>query len=503
MLKNMYAFIQKHKLHHYFYIFVFVIILTYILSHSYFGVCIGFPTTDKDSAKYLISTIIQSEAAILAIVITLSLVAVQQTASSYSTRVIEVFKNMNTNPDFYLLMGIYLSSIIYEMWVLKQITERSGSIENFTHSLFNSFEAHIWICYALGVFSLLALVPYIQNTLDLLKPSTIISLLSEKITKHNIISNAPRYPSSYFNLYNPHINNYEPNEYGKDPILPIVDIINNSLVKYDYAVSIDGLLKIFNVSKKILISINIKDEEFKIVYGLFANYLLSIGKLSIYKDNGTCADLVMRWFNEIMLVLIKKQKDYIASDILDSICEIGQIAIKQNDRKTIVACYRYIQDVFEFSTGRNMEFLRRHVAMSLIEISELSAEYKIEGIYSEIINPLFLIIKRTFKGEYVEELHVEDDEETDVESEDEYKEYYEIIDGPDELEFFPLDSVMLILKGMCSTGQLLYEKKMYRDMNYVTRFIEYIRKMAQEYGREDVLKIADNFLNTYKYELRV
>ena len=38
---------------------------------------------------------------------------------------------------------------------------------------------------------------------------------------------------------------------------------------------------------------------------------------------------------------------------------------------------------------------------------------------------------------------------------------------------------------------------MYRDMNYITKFIEYIRKMAQEYGREDVLKNTDNFLNTY------
>ena len=141
MLKNMYAFIQKRKLHHYFYILVFVFTLTYVLSHSCFGVCIGFHITDKDSAKYLISTIIQSEAAIIAIVVTLSLVAVQQTASSYSTRVIELFKNINTNPDFYMLIFIYFTSIIYEMWVLKQITaDRDGNIANFTHSLFNSFE---------------------------------------------------------------------------------------------------------------------------------------------------------------------------------------------------------------------------------------------------------------------------------------------------------------------------------------------------------------------------
>ena len=88
----------------------------------------------------------------------------------------------------------------------------------------------------------------------------------------------------------------------------------------------------------------------------------------------------MRWFNEIMLILIKKQKDYNASEVLDSICEIGQIAIKQNDKKTVVACYRYIQDIFEISSGKRWNFYEDMWTISLIKISELSAEYKIEDL---------------------------------------------------------------------------------------------------------------------------
>lgn len=48
--------------------------------------------TDVDSARYMLSALIQSEAAIVALVVTLSLVAVQLAAQAYSARVIEVFR---------------------------------------------------------------------------------------------------------------------------------------------------------------------------------------------------------------------------------------------------------------------------------------------------------------------------------------------------------------------------------------------------------------------------
>jgi uncharacterized membrane protein len=52
----------------------------------------GFLHTDVDSARYMLSALVQSEAAIVALVVTLSLVAVQLAAQSYSARVIEVFR---------------------------------------------------------------------------------------------------------------------------------------------------------------------------------------------------------------------------------------------------------------------------------------------------------------------------------------------------------------------------------------------------------------------------
>ncbi|MFQ6119549.1 MAG: hypothetical protein ACE5KE_06660, partial [Methanosarcinales archaeon] len=65
---------------------------------------------DLTNIRYMLSALIQSEAAIIAIVITLSLVAVQLTASSYSSRVMVIFRD---SPDLWFLMFSYIGSIIY------------------------------------------------------------------------------------------------------------------------------------------------------------------------------------------------------------------------------------------------------------------------------------------------------------------------------------------------------------------------------------------------------
>lgn len=90
-----------------------VIVILHVV-FSYFG----FLHTDVDSARYMLSALVQSEAAIVALVVTLSLVAVQLAAQSYSARVIEVFRRA---PDLWILMGIYGIAIFYGLGVLKLI----------------------------------------------------------------------------------------------------------------------------------------------------------------------------------------------------------------------------------------------------------------------------------------------------------------------------------------------------------------------------------------------
>ena len=135
---------------------------------------------DKENARYTLSSLIQGEAAIVAIVITLTLIAVQQTSSAYSTRLIDIIKNKN--PDFWILLAIYIGSIIYELSISISLNDNVV------------LKGHIFFAYVFGLFSLIALLPYIQNTIDLLKPSTMMEFLSKNITKDNILSASASIP---------------------------------------------------------------------------------------------------------------------------------------------------------------------------------------------------------------------------------------------------------------------------------------------------------------------
>jgi uncharacterized membrane protein len=108
--------------------------------------------TDVTSARYMLSALVQSQAAIVAIVITLTLIAVQLTASAYSPRVIRIFRN---NPDMWILLGCYGLSIFYGFIVLKLVESAEGGVVSqsaiWSFSFVSiSFEFCVSLAYWLG-----------------------------------------------------------------------------------------------------------------------------------------------------------------------------------------------------------------------------------------------------------------------------------------------------------------------------------------------------------------
>ncbi|MBP2029633.1 membrane-associated HD superfamily phosphohydrolase [Methanohalophilus levihalophilus] len=115
--KNNNSFLQKCQI----YLVTIVVISTFFLIIARKSD----ELTSTDSALYMLSALVQSEAAIMAIVVTLSLVAIQHLSTTYSTRVIEFFKDWKTNPDLYILLFTYMLSIIFGLFVIKQIEASS------------------------------------------------------------------------------------------------------------------------------------------------------------------------------------------------------------------------------------------------------------------------------------------------------------------------------------------------------------------------------------------
>lgn len=253
----------------------------------------GFLHTDIDSARYMLSALIQSEAAIVAIVITLSLVAVQLTSSSYSVRVIDIFQK---TPDFWILIVIYISSLIYGLGVLKLLEEANPKINRLSN-----LENHIANLYYIGAFAFVALIPYVWNTISLLKPSTIIKLMAQRITKESILSDAMKKTEK------------------TKSVQPIIDIVHGSLMKYDFETLRDGLWAISERVGYIFENETFaEDEERKISKHVFPR-LTKVSDISIRRaDEDSALEVITNIYNIGKVAVGKNLKDatgYTASSL--------------------------------------------------------------------------------------------------------------------------------------------------------------------------------------------
>jgi hypothetical protein len=138
----------------------------------------------------LLNILVQTEAVVAAIIIMVSIVAVQITSSAYTARVIGLFKN---SPDFWGVVILYSATIIFTVYTLQ--TGGSGT--------------YIAICYILGVLCFAVLIPYTYIFTTMLSPSAIYKALSKKITVKTILD-------------------------PDDPIQPLTDMVHTSMMKYHY-----------------------------------------------------------------------------------------------------------------------------------------------------------------------------------------------------------------------------------------------------------------------------
>ncbi|MEN6291846.1 MAG: DUF2254 family protein [Methanobacterium sp.] len=178
--------------------------------------------THSDNSLYFTSAMVQAQAAIVSLVITLTLIAIQMAAASYTPRVVDVMKK---NPDLWLLLIIYVGAISYGFFILKIV----GDSDRFLVSS----------VFLLGIFSFLTLFLYMKNTIALLRPDEIVKMLVDEINDENI----------------------HEKEWTDDIMQPVFVVVHASINRFDVTTTRIGinslserLLKIFqgfdNSSKK-------------------------------------------------------------------------------------------------------------------------------------------------------------------------------------------------------------------------------------------------------------
>ena len=139
---------------------IIAILLTFAFLNFFFTLLYA---TDVNSARYLLSSLVQSQAAIIAIVITLTLIAMQTTSAQYSPRVTKIY---SLSPHMSLLLISYILSITFGAILLQLLVGVEGPIPPL-YVFFTSLS--VWLTIVLAV----ALIPYLFYTLQSLNPERI------------------------------------------------------------------------------------------------------------------------------------------------------------------------------------------------------------------------------------------------------------------------------------------------------------------------------------------
>jgi hypothetical protein len=309
--------------------------------------------TDVDSARYMLSALVQSQAAIIAIVISLTLIAVQLTASAYSPRVIRIFLK---NPDMWLLLAFFGVSISYGLLVLKMIRgEDLRDILLFGYLL----EYHIVSVYLYGGITFLMLFFYTRNIINLLNPSTIINRLANEITKDKILN---------------------PNE---DPVQPIVDIIHGSIMKYDLETTRVGLKAVTDRVIKIIDS----DGE-KEISRHFCSHLERVGRLSISREDVESTEKVIEHLEIFGKSTAKKGLKTATGRVVVSLERVGRAAAEKGLGDATRQVARSLGEVGRAAAENGLEDATWDAAEFLEAVGKIAMKKGLGGAAFEVIESL-------------------------------------------------------------------------------------------------------------------
>lgn len=349
-----------------------------------------FPTTDINSAREILSTLVQCEATIIALAITVSLVAVQLTANSYSPRVSEIFMS-DCVP--WLITGIYIISMLYTLFVLRMIKTCSGT----------SLIVYIYPCYLLGVLCFTLLIVYIYRMFTTLQTSEIIERILRKAKKGNLDS------------------------FEKNTVQPMIDLLQGSFTKNDFETIRKGLKRFSEFISEIFRENNIKLSEKDFSDAIFPYFLkfcnrvtkkrdkeVTLGIISMIGEIGRTAaenwnksgrvisERSVSVLGEIEIAAIKGDFGEVAIPAGDELKEIGKISVREGFIDTARMASRYLEEIWRVSVEETNDETAKQAISNLKEMGVVAVEKDCGDAISGIASSFRRIGRKAIEEKYEE-----------------------------------------------------------------------------------------------------
>ncbi|MFA4850207.1 MAG: DUF2254 family protein [Methanoregula sp.] len=330
-----------------------VLYIVVILICGMFISIFNFASVSEEAAPSLVSLIIQSQVTIISIVITLSLVAIQITASQYSSTIVDYIQR---HPVFWILVTIYTILTIYGLTILKIL---SG--DSYQQFLGIPLSDYVSLEFGIAVYSLIILVPYLYFTIELLSAKKIIDDFSKDIDKKSILNK-----DENFNF--------------------LFTIIRSSLLKNDLEVATYGLDRL----SKIIINVlkNSSKDEIEQINIIYVGKLRELQSLSLsmnfeFITGGICN---FHYFtaNEVLENNLPLNLELQIS----ALSEIAQQAIKQNSNLIFNTSIHFLNKIALETSQKNRQKEYEQALDSIQFLGQLSINYRNQVIFTLCVDQL-------------------------------------------------------------------------------------------------------------------
>lgn len=327
---------------------ILIVILIIFLFSTYFLAFSDLP----DPSLYLLSSLAQSQAAIFAIVIGLNSIALQQTATNYSSRVTKIFTE-----DSKFLWGLFGASIFYDLILL---TVLPTSLEKIHY-------IPVMLAIVFAMFAYNYMVNYIQNKITIfLDPIRLISKLSE---------------------------NNDDNDGDDDGRnIEIFDFIIGSLSRYDYNSYKKGLSLYYkNKLNKDYIDQKINDEAFDDEFNNIVSEFILVGNITSSTKNDVATSCLVDAIFDIFSIFQNKnnERKYFLNTLGQTSEFIAYCARNELEKTTISGIDR-MSTIFLNIESNIVD--QMNIFVALANIGKISSEMKLEQSTSYAIKCIDEII---------------------------------------------------------------------------------------------------------------
>jgi hypothetical protein len=300
---------QEKKLIPWILVCFFVFIVLYFFEKDPFILA----TADAETAGRILEGVgVAGLSAIFAIVISVTLMAVQFTAMEYTHHTQRIMAIHFKSLTFISVIVIYLGSILYNVFMLGKLNLSVTDVGVGPDSKF------VEISMLLTCLSLIMLIPYFFFTMIRLRPDFVISKLLAEIDE------------KYLNSIIEFFKGGEARIPGKvDKMLAITDIIKKFISSEDRVTARFGIDEIYRCYMS-----NLKKENEAYVSPYFLTHILGIGREAITKANDDSMVHVLEIFGNVGIDAIPKNLNLSARMSVECIDIIGFKVLENYDVAT-------------------------------------------------------------------------------------------------------------------------------------------------------------------------